>query len=355
MTGGAPTRPPQPAPEAEVLIVGDTNLLGGADGADSLRHVAARLAAADAVIGQLEGMVVEGAATGADPLPYKPGWRHSPPAAAAAYRAAFSAVSCASNVAYPPEACVETAARLAAAGLPCAGIGADEAAARAPAILDLPAARIGLLSYTSVFHPGLLPAGRERAGCAVLAARSAYLPGRRALEMPGSPPEVHTWPEPEAVEALRADIAALRPRVDVVIVSCHWGLSGAAAPVAYQTALAQAAAEAGADLVFGHHPHVIQGAARVAGMPVFYSLGNFAFENPRMVGRYRDGLMLRLALRDRRIAGITVEPVRRDAENAIRVLSPHDKDGRAILDAFAARSSEIGQTIVAGPEGAALG
>lgn len=354
MTDLVPNRSAEPAPEGEVLIVGDTNLLGDSGLADRLSHVAERLSAADAVIGQMEGLVVEGADEGPDPLPYKPGWRHSGPAAATAYAATFAAVSCASNVAYPPAGCVETAARLAAAGLPFAGIGADAVTARAPAILDLPAARIGLLSYTSVFQPGLLPAGPDRPGCAVLLAHTGYVPGRRALEMPGALPEVQTWPDPDAVAILRSDIAALRPHVDIVVISCHWGLSGAAGPAAYQTALAETAAAAGADLIFGHHPHVIQGAARVGGMPVFYSLGNFAFDNPRMVGRHRDGLMLRLALRDRRIAGINVLPVQRDGENAVRLLPPDADAGRAILDTFAARSAELGQRIVRGPVGAEL-
>jgi poly-gamma-glutamate synthesis protein (capsule biosynthesis protein) len=341
-------------PDGEVLIVDDTNLLGDAGSTGSLRHVAARLSVADAVIGQMEGMVVAGAETSADPLPYKPGWRHSPPAAAAAYAAAFSAVSCASNVAYPPADCAETAALLAEVGLPFAGIGVNEAAARAPAILDLPAARIGLLSYTSVFHPGLLPAGPDRPGCAVLPAQTAYLPSRRALEMPGAPPDIRTWPDAVALDTLRADIAELRPRVDLLLVSCHWGLSGATVPVAYQTELAKAAAESGADLIFGHHPHVIQGAARISGMPVFFSLGNFAFDNPRMVGRHLDGLMVRLSLRDRRIAAITVLPVQRDVQNAVRLLGPDTPDGRAILDTFIRRSRALGQPLVPDAEGVAL-
>lgn len=345
------TEPRRPAPEGELLIVGDTNLLGGDLRTGSLRRVADRLAAADAVIGHMEGLALDGAEDGPDPLPYKPGWRHSGPAAARAYAAAFSAVSCASNVAYPPAGCAETAARLSAAGLPFAGIGADEAAARAPAILDLPAARIGLLSYTCVFHPGLLAAGPAAPGCAVLPARSGYSPGRRALEMPGAPPEVHTWPDPAAVATLAEDVAALRPRVDVLVVSCHWGLSGAAGPVAYQTALAEVAAAAGADLVFGHHPHVVQGAARVCGVPVFYSLGNFAFDNPRMIGRHLDGLMLRVALRDRRVAEIAALPVRRDAQNAVRILSPEDEAGRAILATFAARSAELGHVMAPSADG----
>lgn len=343
------------SPDGEVLVVGDTNLLGDGSSAGSLRHVAERLAAADAVIGQMEGLVVEGAGAGPDPLPYKPGWRHSDPATAAAYARTFSAVSCASNVAFPPAGCAETATRLTRAGLPFAGIGADNAAARAPAILDLPAARIGLLSYTSVFHPGLLPAGQNSPGCAVLAAHTSYSPGRRALEMPGTPPEVHTWPDRAAVATLRTDVTALRAQVDIVIVSCHWGLSGAANPSAYQIALAETASDAGADLIFGHHPHVVQGAARIGNTAVFYSLGNFAFDNLRMVGRHRDGLMIRLRLRDRKICGITVLPVQRDAENAIRLLNPREEDGRAILDAFTRRSEDLGQRIVQGAEGAEFG
>lgn len=340
---------------AEILIVGDTNLAGRTDAALRFGHVAARLAAAEAVIGQMEGLVVEGAEDGPEPLPYKPGWRHSAPAAAAAYAGLFAAVSCASNVAYPPAACAETARRLAQAGLPFAGIGADEGAARAPAIIDTPGGRIGLLSYTSVFHPGLLPAGPGRAGCAVLAARSAYLPGRRALEMPGAPPEVLTWPEPEALDILAADIAALRPRVDLLLLSCHWGLSGGTAPVAYQTALAAAAAAAGADLVFGHHPHVVQGAVRLAGVPVFYSLGNFAFDSPRMAGRHRDGLMLSLRLRGGRIAEVTVLPTERGPDNDVRLPPPDSDAGRTILQAFAERSARLGQPVTLGPEGARLG
>lgn len=351
--------PPRGPGDGEILVVGDTNLMGRADPASAFRHVAATFAAADARLAQMEGLIVAdpGArfASGSDPLPYKPGWRHSGPETAAAYASAFSAVACASNVAYPPEACADTAARLAAAGLPACGIGADEDAARAPAIVETQAARIGLLSYTSVFHPSLLPAGPGRPGCAVLPARTAYLPGRRALEMPGAPPEIRTWPEPEAVEVLRADVAALRPRVDVLIVSCHWGLTGAERPVAYQTALAETAAAAGADLVFGHHPHVVQGAANVAGMPVFYSLGNFAFDNPRMIGRHRDGLLLRLLVRDRRIAAIAIVPVQRDAENDVRLLPPQDGEGLRILEAFRSRSAALGQGVALGPRGARLG
>jgi len=349
-----PFDPPRRPDEGEVLVVGDTNLMGRADPSAALRHVAATLGQADAVIGQMEGLIVDGAEDGPEPLPYKPGWRHSGPETAAAYAGAFSAVSCASNVAYPPEACADTARRLAAAGLACAGIGRDETAARAPAIVAMPAARIGLLSYTSVFHPGLLPAGPVRPGCAVLPACTAYLPGRRALEMPGAPPDIRTWPEPEAIATLRADIASLRPAVDVLLVSCHWGLSGAEGPADYQIALAEEAATAGADLVFGHHPHVIQGAARACGMPVFYSLGNFAFDNPRMVGRHREGLMLRLLIRDRRIADIAVLPVQRDADNDIRLLPAATGDGRALLQTFAARSAGLGQEVTLGPAGARL-
>ncbi len=50
----------------------------------------------------------------------------------------------------------------------------------------------------------------------------------------------------------------------------------------YQVTLAQTFAEAGADLIVGHHPHSLQTIARVGQTPVFYSLGNFIFHHNRL-------------------------------------------------------------------------
>ncbi|MEM9692291.1 MAG: CapA family protein [Myxococcota bacterium] len=63
----------------------------------------------------------------------------------------------------------------------------------------------------------------------------------------------------------------------VVIVSFHWGGEDRYDPTPVQYELGRAAVDAGADLVLGHHPHVLQGIEHYRGRPIVYSLGNFVF------------------------------------------------------------------------------
>lgn len=64
---------------------------------------------------------------------------------------------------------------------------------------------------------------------------------------------------------------------DIVIVVFHWGIERDAAPNSHQTTLARFAIDEGADLVCGHHPHVLQGIEEYKGKNIVYSLGNFCF------------------------------------------------------------------------------
>lgn len=71
---------------------------------------------------------------------------------------------------------------------------------------------------------------------------------------------------------------------EIIIVQVHWGIEGENYPNGDQISLAHAAIDAGADLVIGHHPHVLQGLERYKGKMIAYSLGNFCFggnQNPR--------------------------------------------------------------------------
>ncbi|HEX4770579.1 MAG TPA: CapA family protein [Bryobacteraceae bacterium] len=74
------------------------------------------------------------------------------------------------------------------------------------------------------------------------------------------------------------DIGSLKTRCDVVIVSMHNGTEYARVPNPKQIEFAHAAIDAGAALVIGHHPHVIQTHERYRGKDIFYSLGNFIFD-----------------------------------------------------------------------------
>lgn len=65
--------------------------------------------------------------------------------------------------------------------------------------------------------------------------------------------------------------------VDLIFVCCHWGIEKDYYPKAYQTELGHKCIDWGADLVIGHHPHVLQGVEVYQGKYILYSLGNFSF------------------------------------------------------------------------------
>ena len=86
-------------------------------------------------------------------------------------------------------------------------------------------------------------------------------------------------------------IARARADHDLVIVSLHWGEEYTDPPSPRQRKAARALIDAGADVVFGHHPHVLQGVEHYRGGLIAYSMGNFLFENtnaiPRLTGVLR--------------------------------------------------------------------
>lgn len=106
---------------------------------------------------------------------------------------------------------------------------------------------------------------------------------------------------------VKADVAAVRPLADVVVVSFHWGGERVTVPRGYQVSLARLSIDSGADVVFGHHPHVLQGIEIYRGKVIAYSLGNFLF------GFYtqnaKDSVLLEVVLRDRKVSEVRFYPV----------------------------------------------
>jgi len=68
------------------------------------------------------------------------------------------------------------------------------------------------------------------------------------------------------------------PKCDLLVVSFHWGEEYRQLPTQRQRQVARAAVDAGADLLLGHHPHVLEGMAAYRGAPILYSMGNFVFD-----------------------------------------------------------------------------
>jgi len=132
------------------------------------------------------------------------------------------------------------------------GGGKNESEARLPYYKEINGVKFAFLAYNNV-PPSTYAAGENYAG-------SAWLDN----------------------ENLKADIAAARKKADIVVVMCHWGAEYTNYPQASTRASAQAAFEAGADLIIGDHPHWVAGLEFMNSSErqayVTYGIGNFVFD-----------------------------------------------------------------------------
>ncbi|MBG7609293.1 MAG: CapA family protein [Anaerolineae bacterium] len=122
-------------------------------------------------------------------------------------------------------------------------------------------------------------------------------------------------------ENLVTSIAALQAISDVVIVMPHWGPEYSPMPSYAQLRLAQVAVEAGADLVVGNHAHVIQGYQNVQGIPVFYGLGSFVFDQSWSL-ETQQGLVLRVRFLGKQLLDFELIPVHIDPNGHVYPADP---------------------------------
>ncbi len=147
------------------------------------------------------------------------------------------------------DALLDTVSTLDQAGILHVGAGADSEAARQPAIVDVNGVRVGFIGASRV-----IPVASWTAGASSPGMLTAYDPA-----------------------LLVQTIQETRPLCDYLVVLIHWGVERAEMPVGHQTSLGRQCIDAGADLVVGSHPHVLQGIEYYRGKPIVYSLGNFIF------------------------------------------------------------------------------
>jgi poly-gamma-glutamate synthesis protein (capsule biosynthesis protein) len=242
-------------------------------------HVADLIRGADIGFGQVEVLFSDIGEL--QRFPSATPYIHVPPDYAAALpKVGLDVVSCASNHAldWGPAAFLDSIANMRACGLAVAGGGTDERTAREPAVLDRGGNTVALLAYTSVAPPGCY-ATDTRPGVAPMRARTYY---ETMDYQAGTPPRVVTVAEAGDLAAMQSDIAAAKQSADVVVVSLHWGVHHIPKVIAdYQPVVAHAAVDAGADLVVGHHPHLLKAVEVYRGVVIFYSIGNFAFDGTR--------------------------------------------------------------------------
>jgi poly-gamma-glutamate synthesis protein (capsule biosynthesis protein) len=140
---------------------------------------------------------------------------------------------------------------LARHGIAAVGTGKTAEEAHAGAVLERKGVRFGFLAYTYDANNGNHPDTDDRIAVMDL-------------------------------EQMRADVAAMRRRANLVIVSMHAGDEYRPQPNQRQREFARAAIDAGAHLVVGHHPHVRQPMEWYGGGVIFYSLGNLVFDQFQM-------------------------------------------------------------------------
>jgi len=210
----------------------------------------------------------------------------------------------------------DTLKALDAAGIAHAGAGMSLAEARKPAIATVNGVKVGLLSYSLTF-PTSFYATKDHGGTAH---------GEAA------------W--------IAADVKALRPQVDVLLVAFHWSAELLETPKDYQRDLGHLAIDSGADAVLGTHPHILQGIELYRGKPILYSLGNYAFGSRSH--KAADSALVRLTFSGRALAGLTVFPL--DVDNTHLDFDPQVATGaraQRIGAHLAQLSKALGTTLTA--------
>ncbi len=212
------------------------------------------LSTADITVGNLE------CALGEQGTPVDKGYTfRAPPGAARSFAiAGFDLLSLANNHAmdYGPAGLLEAISLLETNHVHTVGAGENAEAASTPVILTINKTSIAFLAYVDVpvevrgFDTHSWTATQNQPGLA--------------------------WADPEQMEA---DITSVRPLVDIVIVMLHSGYEYVVQPSTPQVHAAHTAIDAGADLVLGHHAHVLQGIEFYNQGVIVYGLGNFVFDD----------------------------------------------------------------------------
>jgi len=334
----------------KLILTGDVNLMNVTDATVPFRHVAAELNAADVVFSNLECCLHLSTQTHSNE-----GFFADPIAGGEALRlSGIRAVGIANNVNYGAANIAASIARLDQLVIPHTGAGPNLAAARAPAIVNRNGLRVGVVQRSSVYWPTDHEAHDDAPGIAVLRGHTAYhvpmgriSPTVSPANRPGVAPLIVTWADAAYLKEFGEDIKALRAKADIVVASCHWGLSRD--HLQYMTEIAHAAIDAGADVVLGHGPHYILPVELYKGKPIFYGMGNLTF-NTGHLGRKHAGWIGWLAeftIENGGVAGCHLRFVRSNDNNESFFCRLAD-EGETLAD-LTARSGKLGATLK--PEG----
>jgi poly-gamma-glutamate capsule biosynthesis protein CapA/YwtB (metallophosphatase superfamily) len=292
---GASTPPSSPTPDEPpqitLTVVGDLMLVRGVpDPAAALAPLSRRLRSADITVGNLESTL----STDGEPTQGSDSFGASPALLGPLRRAGFDALSLANNHAgdFGDRALVDTVETLRRSPIRPFGAGAGLAEASRPAVIEVEGVRFAFVGFNAIGETPRAVPGR---------------PGALSVRMPP-----RTGPLVEAdLDHVASVVRRAKRRADVVVVLPHWGTQYTHTPEPIQSAVARRLVEAGADLVVGGHPHWVQSAERIRGVPVLHSLGNFVFDMDFMT-ETMEGVFLETTWRGDELVRTRLVPYRMD-------------------------------------------
>ncbi|MHB8158645.1 MAG: CapA family protein [Desulfocucumaceae bacterium] len=227
--------------------------------------------------------------------------------------AGFNAVAMANNhmMDYGPEPLKATLILLDSLGIAHSGAGMNLAEARKPAVIERNGVKTAFLSYSRVF-PVQFWATAKKAGTA-----------------------------PAYESYIKEDIKRSKELADIVVVSFHWGAELMDTTKLYQRTLAHFCIDQGADLVLGHHPHILQGMELYRDKLIAYSLGNFAFGSRSR--KCTESVILKTEFDSTGLKRIDLLPLCVDNNKVFFQPTPlSGPEGRAVLENLARLSKDLG-------------
>lgn len=111
------------------------------------------------------------------------------------------------------------------------------------------------------------------------------------------------------LNSLTDEVKSAKSGCDILVVSFHWGNEFENYPTDSQKKAAHISVESGADIVIGHHPHVLQGMEFYKDTPIFYSLGNFVFDKQEAAGT-DESVILKVKVVDKSINTLELTPIK---------------------------------------------
>lgn len=144
-------------------------------------------------------------------------------------------------------------------------------------------------------------------------------------------PEEKVWINRIELENIIKEIKVIKAQCDFVIVSLHWGTENVFYPSPKQIDFAHKLVDAGATVILGHHPHVIQGIEQYKGGLIAYSLGNFQFHYLDKE-KTNESIIIYLIFDKERLVDYKIIPIAIDKDFVPRVANEKQKEILTFID-----------------------